>query len=98
MCDVEDSLISSIEQRMKHLARVSSNINYDSGEISDPLVHQEYFETRLTRSIIEWMAQHQHFESARLLSKQSKMAPYSDLHLFMETDEVLQKLRMMTTD
>ena len=85
---VEDGLINSLEQRLNHLKVVFDGIE-------DPKVLQQYFETRLNRVILDYMLQNNHFEAANCFSKQNRIQVFSDIHIFQETHQILQKLKQL---
>ena len=83
---IEDGLIHSLEQRLCYLKNVSKNIK-------DPKVLKEYFESRVSRSILDYMLINQQFDSARVLAKEANLEVFSDIELFQEIYQILEKLK-----
>lgn len=63
--------------------------------IEDPKVLQQYFETRLNRAIVDYMLRHDHFLAAKSFSKESGISVFSDIHIFLETNNILKKLKQL---
>ena len=86
MTRIEDEFITILEQRLNHLKTISKNQR-------DPASLQEYFETRLNRIIVDYMLQNQHFESASRFVHDSKIEPFSNVHIYLQTNQILQSLK-----
>lgn len=89
MTKIEDDLINILDQRLNHLKVVSKNVK-------DPSVLQEYFETKLNRAIVDYMLQNQHFESASKFVKDTSIEPFSNIHIYIQTNSILQNLKSLS--
>ena len=85
MLEMEDRLMGSLEQRLAYLKKVSKNRN-------DAEILQGYFETRLNRVILDYFLHNNMFESAKTFSNQTNIEAFSNLDIFIETNQVLEKL------
>ena len=85
MLEVEDKLMSSLEQRLAYLKKVSKNRN-------DPEVLQGYFETRLNRVILDYFLHNNMYDTAKTFSGETGIEAFSNIEIFIETNQVLEKL------
>jgi hypothetical protein len=85
MLEVEDKLMSSLEQRLAYLKKVSKNRD-------DPQVLQGYFETRLNRVILDYFLHSNMYETAKTFSRETNIEAFSNIDIFVETNQVLEKL------
>ena len=85
MLEMEDRLMGSLEQRLAYLKKVSKNRN-------DAEILQGYFETRLNRVILDYFLHNNMFESAKTFSDQTNIDAFSNIDIFIETNQVLEKL------
>lgn len=85
MLEVEDRLLNSLEQRLAYLRKVSKNRE-------DPQVLQGYFETRLNRVILDYFLHSNMYETAKTFSRETSIEEFSNIDIFIETNQVLEKL------
>ena len=91
MIKVEDKLVNSLEQRLSYLKNISKNK-------TDSKVLQGYFETKLNRVILDYFLQNQMFNTSRVFSQETCIEVFSNIDIFIETYEIIEKLDIVITE
>ena len=85
MLELEDRLVASLEMRLAYLKHVSKHKE-------DPEVLQGYFESRLNRVILDYFLHNKMFETATTFCGQTNLEAFSNIDIFIETNQVIDKL------
>lgn len=56
----------------------------------------EYFESRVHRGVLDYLLQKQLFETAKVLAKETNLEVFSDIELFQEVYEILNKFKSLS--
>lgn len=88
MLNFEDKLINKLEQRLSHIKSVSK-------QVKDKKALTEYFESRLHRSILDYLLQKELFDTAGVFAKELNIQAFSDIDLFKEVFEIINKFKVV---
>ena len=89
MVRLEDTLVTKLEDRLNYLKTVSK-------KVKDKQVLTNYFESRVHRSILDYLLQKELFDTADTLAKELHLQAFSDIHTFKEVFEVINKLKAVS--
>lgn len=62
---------------------------------TDSKVLQGYFETKLNRVILDYFLQNQMFNTSRVFSRETCIEVFSNIDIFIETYEIIEKLDLV---
>jgi hypothetical protein len=88
MLSVEDKLISKLEQRLNYVKTVSKN-NKNQEALTN------YFESRVHRSILDYLLQKELFDTAQAMSTELGMQSFSDIEVYREVFGIINKLKVV---